>query len=357
MAVIHATVRPDAATAPAPAGLPGVPGRPGGARVILAPLCGITTAPFRRIALACGAELVVTEMVSSEAITRGKRADCRALRGLDPRVGPFAIQIFGGDPERMGETAARLADEFHPVFIDMNFGCPVRKIVRGGGGSAVLRDLDLLGRICRRVVERAGVPVTAKIRAGWDRATGRQVRDIVRVIEDAGVVAVAVHARTRRQAFAGRADWDLIAEAVDAVDIPVVGNGDVRSPDDAERMVRHTGCAAVMIGRAAIGNPWILGAVRARFDGRPWRDPDLATRIATLRWHAREAVALEGEPGGLVAMRRTMAAYVKHMPQARELRGRLMQVTRLDELEAVLRERLDAGDGDPARPARRAASA
>ncbi|HET6349591.1 MAG TPA: tRNA-dihydrouridine synthase family protein, partial [Candidatus Krumholzibacteria bacterium] len=224
-----------------------LPGLRNGARVILAPLCGITTAPFRRICLEHGADMVVTEMISSEAVTRGKSEDCRATKGLDMREGPLSLQIFGGDPIRMGETAARLSAR-GPEYIDMNFGCPVKKIVGGGGGSAVLREPELLGTICREVVRRSSVPVSAKIRAGWDRSTGEHVRELARTIEDAGVSMLALHARTRTQKFTGRANWDLIAEARDAVSIPVVGNGDVRSADDVVRMAEQTGCDAVMIG-------------------------------------------------------------------------------------------------------------
>jgi nifR3 family TIM-barrel protein len=306
-----------------------------GARVILAPLCGVTTAPFRRICLEHGADMAVTEMISSEAMTRGKEEDCRAIRGLDVGRGPLSLQIFGGDPVRMGETAARLS-ELQPEYIDMNFGCPVKKIVNGNGGSAVLRDTDLLGRICREVVRKSRVPVSAKIRAGWDRPTGEKVRELARTIEDAGVSMVAIHARTRAQGFAGQADWDLIARAREAVSIPVVGNGDVRSAEDVARMHGHTGCDAVMIGRAAIGNPWIFGEVKARLDGCDFTPPTPRERAAVLLRHVGEAVQLDGEPGGVIASRKVMAAYLKRLPNARPLRGALMQVKTLAAMEALL---------------------
>jgi nifR3 family TIM-barrel protein len=307
----------------------------GGARVVLAPLCGVTTAPFRRICLEHGADMVVTEMISSEAMTRGKESDCKALRGLDTMEGPLSIQIFGGDPLRMGETAARLS-EMQPRYLDMNFGCPVKKIVNGRGGSAVLKDVGLLGRICREVVRRSEVPVSAKIRAGWDKPTGAMVREYARVIENAGVSMLALHARTRSQGFSGAANWDLIAEAKDAVSIPVVGNGDVRSAADVARMRAHTGCAAVMIGRAAIGNPWIFDEVKAGLEGRDYSPPTARERVATLLRHVREAVRLDGEPTGVVATRKVVAAYLKRFPNARDLRGRLMTVTTLAELEDVM---------------------
>jgi len=323
----------DARPRPVPGALPGLPG---GERVLLAPLCGITSAPFRRICLEQGAEMAVTEMVSSEAMTRGNRAQCRALDGLDMSAGTQAIQIFGGDPERMGETAAILSEEFAPRYLDMNFGCPVKKIVKGGGGSAVLRDLRVLGAICKRVVARSRVPVSAKIRAGWDKPTGSIVRDIARTVEDAGVNMIAVHARTRKQGFAGSANWELIAAVKDAVSIPVVGNGDVNGADEAIAMHAQTRCDAVMIGRGAIGNPWVFAEVRARLDGGAYTPPTPGERARTLLRHAREAARQDGEPHGIIGMRRAMGAYVKHLPGARELRASLMQATTLAELETAL---------------------
>jgi tRNA-dihydrouridine synthase B len=317
-----------------------LPGLPIGARVILAPLCGVTTAPFRRICLEHGADMAVTEMISSEAMTRGKEEDCRALRGLDVREGPLSVQIFGGDPVRMGETAARLS-EMQPGYVDMNFGCPVKKIVNGGGGSAVLREVELLGNICREVVRRSSAPVSAKIRAGWDRPTGEKVRELARAIEDAGVTMLALHARTRAQGFEGRANWDLIAEAKRAVSIPVVGNGDVRAADDVVRMAEQTGCDAVMIGRAAIGNPWIFQEIKARLDGRDFTPPTPRERVAVLLRHVGESVRLDGEPGGVIASRKVMAAYLKRMPRVKSVRGGLMTARTLAELRDHLFAYLD----------------
>jgi tRNA-dihydrouridine synthase B len=315
-------------------------GLPNGARSILAPLCGITDAVFRRICLESGAEMAVTEMVSSEAMTRGREHSVRAIKGLSVEEGPLSVQIFGGDPERMGETAALLS-EMEPEYIDMNFGCPVRKIVTQNGGSAVLRDLDLLGRICREVVRQSEVPVSAKIRAGWDKSSGSQIREIARVIEDAGVSMLAVHARTRKQGFTGRADWDLIAEAKDAVAIPVIGNGDVTTADDFFELVRQTNCEAVMIGRGAIGNPWIFSEIRARLEGRDYKSPGPRERVEVLLDHVRREVEVDGEPHGVITSRKVMAAYVKHLPGARDLRGVMMQITTIAALEELFNSYLD----------------
>jgi len=316
-------------------------GLPNGARVILAPLCGVTTAPFRRICLEHGADMVVTEMISSEAMTRGKEKDCKAINGLDPDNGPLSLQIFGGDPVRMGETAARLAD-LAPVYVDMNFGCPVKKIVNGNGGSAVLKDVDLLGNICREVVSRSGVPVSAKIRAGWDKPTGEKVRELARTIEDAGVSLIAIHARTRAQGFTGKANWDLIAETKAAVSIPVIGNGDVKSAEDVVRIEQQTGCDAVMIGRAAIGNPWIFDEVKTVLSGRVYTPPTPRERVGVLLRHVREAAAIEGEPGGVIATRKVMGAYLKRIPHARQVRGPLMNVKLVAEVEDLLGHYLES---------------
>jgi tRNA-dihydrouridine synthase B len=328
----------DGATRPAPGcGCDvGPPGLPNGARAILAPLCGLTDAVFRKICLDRGADMVVTEMISSEAMTRGKEHTVRSLKGMDVRQGPLSLQIFGGDPIKMGETAAQLSD-LGPEYIDMNFGCPVRKIVTQNGGSAVLRDLGLLKRICLEVVRRSQVPVSAKIRAGWDKPSGGKIRDIARTIEDAGVSMLAVHARTRKQGFKGQANWDLIAEAKNAVTIPVVGNGDVAGADDFLAIHRHTGCDAVMIGRGAIGNPWVFEDIRTRLDGVEYSPPSLRERVDVLLDHVTREVEIDGEPHGVITSRKVMAAYVKRLPGARELRGEMMQITRLEDFETLLR--------------------
>lgn len=315
-------------------------GLPNGARVILAPLCGVTTAPFRRICLEHGADMVVTEMISSEAMTRGKQRDCRAMSGLDMAEGPLSVQIFGGDPARMADTAAFLSER-EPEYLDMNFGCPVKKIVNGNGGSAVLKDVQLLADICAEVVRRSSVPVSAKIRAGWDRPTGEKVRELACAVEGAGVSMLAIHARTRSQGFSGRANWDLIAEAKNAVSIPVVGNGDVRCADDVVRLHAHTGCDAVMIGRAAIGNPWVFDEVKTIIDGRTFTPPTPRERAATMIRHIGETARLEGEPGGVIASRKVMAAYLKRVPNAREARALLMQAKTLAEVEDVMGAYLD----------------
>ncbi len=310
-----------------------------GVRVVLAPLCGITDSVFRKICLDRGADLSVTEMISSEGLVRNS-AHIGALRGLDMSHGPLSLQIFGSDPEVMGEAAAILS-ELEPRFLDMNFGCPVRKIVTRNGGSAVLKDVELLHRICKRVVERSRVPVSAKIRSGWDKPNAAELADIGRAIEDAGVSMIAVHARTKKQGFKGAADWMLIESIKGAVTIPVVGNGDVDGPESYFKIKEQTGCAAVMIGRCAIGNPWIFDEITATIEGRPYVPPTAAERVAVLIQHVRLTVEQLGEPTGVVASRKIMAAYLKRLPHVRELRGNLMTCETCAAVESLLESYLD----------------
>jgi tRNA-dihydrouridine synthase B len=339
------------ATSPTPSHLLPKNGNPlEGIRVVLAPLCGFTDAVFRRICLDEGADLVVTEMISSEGFVRNS-PQIRALHFLDMNDGPLSLQMFGSDPEAMAETAAALS-ELRPRFIDLNFGCPVRKIINQNGGAAVLKDLKLLEAICRRVVERSRVPVSVKIRSGWDKSTSEQLCEIARVIEGSGASMITVHARTKSQAFEGKADWQLIRLVKESVSIPVIGNGDVTSAEAYRKMVEMTGCDAVMIGRAAIGNPWIFAEIRAAIEGREYPGPAPRDRVASLLSHVRLNVNNDGEPLGVITARRAMTAYLKRVPNARDVRSKIMSCTRMEELEEALGGYLErAGAGGPAAPA------
>jgi tRNA-dihydrouridine synthase B len=310
-----------------------------GVRLILAPLCGVTDAVFRKICLDRGADLAVSEMISSEGLVRNS-PHIRAIRDLDMSAGPLALQIFGADPVMMGEAAAILSG-LRPRFIDLNFGCPVRKIVSKNGGSAVLKDLSLLGEICRRVVEKSTVPVSAKIRAGWDKPTTTTVADIARTIEDSGISLLTVHARTKAQGFSGKAEWALIKTVKESTAIPVVGNGDITGPDSYRRMMEMTGCDAVMIGRAAIGNPWVFDEIQSAITNKPYEAPSPGDRVEGLLAHVRLAVESYGEPLGIIATRRIMAAYLKRIPNARGLRSTIMSCERFAVLEEILRAYLD----------------
>lgn len=338
------------ATAPAPDTLRPASDDPlRGAKVLLAPLCGITDAIFRKICLGRGADMVTTEMISSEGLVRNSN-HVRAIRDLDMAEGPLSLQIFGNDPESMGEAAAILS-ELGPRFIDMNFGCPARKIVSKSGGSAILRDPKLLYRICRRVVERSRVPVSAKIRSGWDKPSAENLQEIGTAVEDAGVSMLTVHARTKKQAFKGTANWSLIRELKDAVSIPVVGNGDVIDAGSYFRIKEESGCDAVMVGRGAIGNPWVFEEIKAALEQRAYDAPGPAERVRVLLEHLRLSVESLGEPKGVILMRKIMAAYLKRLPNARELRGKIMTCEKLPDLERLFDDYLTELDAESARGA------
>jgi tRNA-dihydrouridine synthase B len=314
-----------------------------GIEVVLAPLAGITDWIFRGICFQHGVDMAVSEMISSDAVTRTNNP-LRAMRHLRECQGPLALQIFGADPGRMAETAARLS-EYRPMMIDLNFGCPVKKIVKGKGGAALLRDIPLLARVCREVVRSSRVPVSAKIRTGWDTSDPIRLAEIARVIQGEGISLITVHARTRAQAYGGEADWKMIETVKGAVSIPVIGNGDVKSADDFINMKNRTGCDAVMIGRAAIGNPWIFTEIKARLQGTRFTPPAPKDRIDVLREQLRLSVQELSEPLGIISVRRVIAAYLKFLPGARGLRGALMSLEHLGDIEKVLNLYLNTHKG------------
>src|SRR3954462_923760 len=264
-----------------------------GVPLYLAPMAGVSEAPLRRLCRRFGAGVGVTEFLSAEGIRRENEATISKLRfGADER--PIGVQIFGADPEAMGEAAAFVTDVFAPEFIDINFGCPVKKVVKRNGGSGCLKDLSLVEGVIRAVSRSTSLPVTCKIRSGWNE----EMRDPVTIAlrcQDAGVRALALHPRTRTQMYSGHAHWDEIAAVVQALDVPVLGNGDIKTPQDAIRMWRETNCAGVMIARGSFGQPWIFDQTRDLLDGRPMRpEPSVEERFAIALDHAK--MANEYEP-------------------------------------------------------------
>ena len=231
----------------------------------LAPMAGVSESPFRRLCRRFGADVVVTEFLSAEGIRRENEATISKLRfGADER--PIGVQIFGADPIAMGEAAALVTDVFAPEFIDINFGCPVKKVVKRNGGSGCLKDLGLVEQVIRAVSRSTSLPVTCKIRSGWNE----EMRDPVTIAlrcQDAGVRAIALHPRTRTQMYSGSARWEEIAAVAAALEIPVLGNGDIKTPHDAIRMWRQTGCAGIMIARGSFGQPWIFDQTRDLLEG------------------------------------------------------------------------------------------
>src|SRR3954462_6438873 len=258
----------------------------------LAPMAGVSESPFRRLCRRFGADVVVTEFLSAEGIRRENPATVAKLRfGADER--PIGVQIFGADPIAMGEAAAFVTDVFGPEFIDINFGCPVKKVVRRNGGSGCLKDLALVQEVIRSVIRSTHLPVTCKIRSGWNE----EMRDpvaIARRCEDAGVNVVSLHPRTRTQMYTGSGRWKEIAAVVDALTIPVLGNGVIKTAEDAVRMHHETGCAGIMIARGSFGQPWIFDQTRDLLEGRAKRpDPPVEERFRVALDHARMAADYE----------------------------------------------------------------
>ena len=309
--------------------------------LILAPMAGVSEAPYRQVCRAMGADVVLSEFLSSEAIRRRIRTTLEGAE-FEPVERPIGIQIYGADPTAMAEAARLITEHYRPEFIDINFGCPVKKVVQRNGGSGCLRDLDLVDRIIRAVIGATHLPVTAKTRSGWSD----QSRDAVGIalrMQDAGVRAFTLHARTRTQMFSGRADWDEIARVVEALDIPVFGNGDVATAGDIVRMRDHTRCAGVMIGRGAFGNPWLFRDGRALLAGQPLpASPDARERFAVALAHARLAQRLQGDTRKtVIEFRKHFGWYTKGLHGASDLRQRLFQVESMAEAESIFLDYLE----------------
>jgi nifR3 family TIM-barrel protein len=304
-------------------------------------MAGVSEAPYRQMCRMMGADVVLSEFLSSEAIRRRIRNTLEGAE-FEEVERPIGIQIYGANPEAMADAARLITEHYRPEFIDINFGCPVKKVVQRNGGSGCLRDLDQVERIIRAVIGATHLPVTAKTRSGWSDQ-GRDPVGIALRMQDAGVQAFTLHARTRTQMFSGRADWDEIARVVEALEIPVFGNGDITSAVDIVRMRDHTGCAGVMIGRGAFGNPWLFRDGQALLAGRPQPPaPDAPGRFQVALDHARLALRLQGDARKtVIEFRKHLGWYTKGLHGASDLRQRLFQIESLAEAEAIFLEYLE----------------
>jgi tRNA-dihydrouridine synthase B len=301
----------------------------------LAPMAGVSESPFRRLCHAHGADVVVTEFLSAEGIRRENEATISKLR-FSPDEHPIGVQIFGADPAAMADAAAVVTDLFMPDFVDINFGCPVKKVVRRNGGSGCLRDLDLVQEIIRAVSKATPLPVTCKIRSGWSE----EMRDPVGIAlrcQDAGARVLALHARTRTQMYTGQANWDEIAKVAEALDIPVLGNGDIKTAADAKRMLDHTRADGIMLGRGSYGQPWVFKQARALFEGLPMPEtPGVHERFAIALDHARLVQGYEVDAiGAALEFRKHLGWYVKGLPNSADLRKLLHQVRDFSEVEEI----------------------
>ena len=309
---------------------------------VLAPLAGVSDSPFRRLAREQGASAVYTEMVSSEGLVRGNQATFDYCE-FQPSERPIGIQLFGSDPATMADAARVLSDlppERRPDLIDINMGCPVRKVVTRNAGAALLQDVPRIVAIVEAMSRATDLPVTAKIRLGWDGGS-RNVVDVARALEGAGAKAVAIHARTRAEKFEGTAHWDMIGEAKAAVGIPVIGNGDVRTADDALRMLATTGCDGVMLGRAAFGDPWVFRRILALAErGELLSPPTAQERLEAGVRHLAMLVESAGEAVAAREMRKHVAWYIKGLPNSARVREQVNHTRTALEMTELLRNYL-----------------
>jgi nifR3 family TIM-barrel protein len=311
--------------------------------LFLAPMAGVTNTVFRRICKRMGADIVTSEFVSAEGIFH-RNARTREYLDFLPEERPVGVQLFGANPDHLAEAARHVVDWVHPDFLDLNFGCPVNKVVCRNGGSALLKDCPLLERVARAVVRAvAPLPVTAKIRIGWNAQT-INAPQTAKILEQAGVRRIAVHGRTKEQGYSGEANWDVIAGVVQAVEIPVIGNGDIASATDALRRRAETGVAGVMIGRAAMSNPWIFCEIRAALDSSvTFQPPAIEDKWLLICEHCRDEIGRRGEERpAMHSMRSRLMAYTRGMPGGRDLRGKLQFVESLTQLEDIASHHLAA---------------
>lgn len=316
----------------------------------LAPLAGVSDRAFRRVCRACGADFTVSEMVSAKALCYEQRS--RKAHSVSGQLAsvmadelPMAVQIFGSEPDFMAEAARMIESNDYigcisqvpPSAIDINMGCPVRKVTGNGEGSALLKNPKLVGEIVTAVVKAVSIPVTVKIRAGWD-STCINAPEIAKIIENAGASMVCVHARTREQMYEPGVDRSVIAAVKKAVSIPVLGNGDIYTAADALSMMEETECDGVMIARGAMGNPWVFSEICAAMDGRDYTPPPMAEKFEVALAQVREMICEKGERVGVAEAKKHLAWYCHGMEGAAAARGRLMQAASYDELAAILRE-------------------
>ena len=302
--------------------------------ILLAPMAGITDLPFRLICEKYGAGLCCTEMVSSKGIYYND-AKTKLLLNVDREKRPVAAQLFGSDIEAL-KFAAKNVSEVVDI-IDINMGCPAPKIVKNGDGSKLLLNLELVKQIATEVVKASKVPVTVKIRKGWDTNNIVAV-EVAKILEEAGVDAITIHGRTREEYYSGKADWDIIKKVKEAVNIPVIGNGDIQSKEDAERMLKETNVDGIMIGRAAIGNPWIFEEIINYLEGKEQRMITKKERLDTIIEHINLAVEEKGEKIAIKEMRKHLAYYIKNMKDASRVREKINTIDTKQELIDCLNE-------------------
>ncbi|MFW5981769.1 MAG: tRNA dihydrouridine synthase DusB [Halanaerobiaceae bacterium] len=304
--------------------------------VFLAPMAGISDYPYRQIIQEMGCELLYSEMVSSKGLVYGSDRSYELMEYNKETDSYFAIQLFGEDAHFMAEAAKIIEETVQPAIIDINMGCPMPKIVKNGSGAALMKDKELAGEIIRAVVEAVNLPVTFKIRSGWDE-DNINADEIALIGEEAGASAVAVHGRSREQFYNGQANWDIIRLVKNKVDIPVIGNGDIFSPEDARRMIDESQCDGVMIGRGAQGNPWLLKrTIHFLSTGMLLPEPSYDEIIKMALEHLKRSVEYFGEKIAVPRMRKHLAWYLKGLPFSTEIKTEINRIKNLSELNHLL---------------------
>jgi nifR3 family TIM-barrel protein len=313
--------------------------------LLLAPMEDVSDPPFRAVCKINGADLMYTEFISSEGLIRNAIKSQQKLDIFEEEK-PIGIQIFGGDEEAMA-MSARIAEAVNPDIVDINFGCPVKKVVCKGAGAGVLKDIDLMVRLTKAVVNSTSKPVTVKTRLGWDDAT-KNIEEVAERLQDVGIKALAIHGRTRAQMYKGEANWSLIAKVKNnpRINIPIFGNGDIDTPQKALEYKNRYGIDGIMIGRAAIGYPWIFNEIKHFLQtGEMLAAPDIQQRVDVIKKHLRKSVEWKGSVLGILEMRRHYSNYLKGFPNIKEVRNRLVTMNLQEEIESELNEIISRYDG------------
>ncbi|MBQ8171023.1 MAG: tRNA dihydrouridine synthase DusB [Oscillospiraceae bacterium] len=300
----------------------------------LAPMASVADRAYRLMAKEYGAAYVVGEMASCKGLCYSDRKTAELLTSTEAEH-PMAVQLFGAEPEFMA-AAVKITEKYKPDIIDINAGCPMPKIVGGGAGSALMKTPKLFGELVKAAVSATDIPVTVKIRKGWDESSVNAV-EMAKIAEENGAAAVAVHGRTKAQLYSGTADWDIIRDVKQAVGIPVIGNGDVSSPELCKKMYEYTGCDLVMIGRGSYGRPWLFGQIKDYFEGKPVRpEPSFEEKLKIMRRHIELLVDDKGEKVGMKEARRHASWYLKGMNGAARFRNLCGTLNTLDDLERLI---------------------